>query len=173
MAMTRFRLYEQIDPVFAPNYHRIAQVYMVRKQYDEAIKTYEALIAAEKCGVEPHLMEKPFLRRTILAYQPYIQEDGKFVHRHAVPVLPAEGSENWTALANVYYLAGRLEDAERAYLNALALNPQHANAANNLKVVYGRAQAEGRLKKVDPPQVMPAAGMPPFTGLKVLPRGGR
>ncbi|MDX6768336.1 MAG: tetratricopeptide repeat protein [Elusimicrobiota bacterium] len=173
MAMTRFRLYEQIDPVFAPNYHRIAQIYMIRKDYAAAIKTYEALIDAEKCAVDPKLMEKPLLRRTILAYQPYLVEDGKHVHRHAVPVLPGEGSENWTALANAYYLDGRLEDAERAYLNALALNPQHTNAANNLKVVYGRAQAEGRLKKLDPPAAPPAPGMPPFTGLKVLPRGGR
>lgn len=173
MAMTRFRLYEQIDPVFAPNYHRIAQVYMIRKDFDNAIKTYEALIAADKCAVDPKLLEKPFLRRTILAYQQYVIEDGKHVHRHANPAYAAEGSENWTALANAYYLSGRLEDAERAYLNALALNPGHTNAANNLKVVYGRAQAEGRLKKVDPPPTPPAAGMPPFTGLKVLPRGGR
>lgn len=173
MAMTRFRLYEQIDPVFAPNYHRIAQLYMIRKDFEGAIKTYEALIAAEKCFVDPKLMEKPFLRRTILAYQPYIEENGKFVHRHAVPVLANEGSENWTALANAYYMAGRLEDAERAYLSALALNPQHSNAANNLKVVYGRAQAEGRLKKVDAPKTMPAPGQPPFTGLKVMPRGAR
>lgn len=172
MAMTRFRLYEQIDPVFAPNYHRIAQVYMIRKDYESAIKTYEALINAEKCAVEPRLLQKPLLRRTILAYQPYNEEGGGFVHRHANAALPAEGAENWTALANAYYLVGRLDDAERAYLNALALNPGHANAQNNLRVVYGRAQAEHRLEKVPPPSPaeMPKKGMPPFTGFRVLPR---
>lgn len=169
MAMTRFRLYEQIDPVFAPNYHRIAQIYLIRKDYANAIATYEALIKADKCEVVPNLLKKPFLRRTILAYQPYNLEDGQYVHRHANMVLPAEGSENWTALANAYYMAGRLEDAERAYLNALALNPQHANAQNNLKVVYGRAQAEGRLGKVPPPAAPIPPGMPPYTGFHVLP----
>lgn len=173
MAMTRFRLYEQIDPVFAPNYHRIAQIYMIRKDFDNAIKTYEALINADKCGVDPKLLGNPALRKSILSYQQYVEEDGKPVHRHAVPLFAAEGSENWTALANAYYLAGRLEDAERAYLHALALNPQHSNAANNLKVVYGRAQAEGRLKKVEAPKTPPLPGSLPFTGLKVLPRGGR
>jgi O-antigen ligase/tetratricopeptide (TPR) repeat protein len=170
MAMTRFRLYEQIDPVFAPNYHRIAQVYMIRKDFPSAIKTYEALIAAEKCAVEPSLLDRPLLRRTILAYQPYTLEDGKWVHRHANHVNPAEGSENWTALANAYYMSGDLLGAEKAYLSALALNPEHANAQNNLKVVYGRAQAEGRLGKVPPPPQKPAPGQPPFTGFKVLPK---
>lgn len=170
MAMTRFRLYEQIDPVFAPNYHRMAQIYMIRKDMASAIKTYEALIAAEKCAVEPHLLDRPFLRRTILSYQPYNLEDGRYVHRHANVVNPNEGSENLTALANAYFMAGRLEDAERSYLQALALNPEHANAKNNLGVVYNRARAEGRLKQLPPPPAPPAKGMPPFTGFQVLPR---
>jgi O-antigen ligase/tetratricopeptide (TPR) repeat protein len=170
MAMTRFRLYEQIDPVFPPNYHRIAQIYLIRKDYASAIKTYEALIAAEKCGVEPRLLDKPLLRRSILAYQPYNLEDGHYVHRHANLALPDEGAENWTALANAYYMAGRLEESEHAYLMALSLKPTHANAQNNLKVVYGRAQAEHRLEKVPPPAAPPAPGMPPYTGFHVLPK---
>lgn len=179
LALNRFRLYEQIDPVFPPNYYRMGQIYLMRKQYDLAIKTYEDLILAKPCAVDPGLIAHPFLRRTILSYQQYVQEDGKFVHRHAVPAEPAAAAEAYTSLANAYYLAeqngpagdpaNRLAAAETAYKKALGFKPDFANAKRNLEVVYRKAQVEGRLRKLPPPAKMPEAGEPPFTGYAIAP----
>ncbi|PIR19498.1 MAG: hypothetical protein COV48_01660, partial [Elusimicrobia bacterium CG11_big_fil_rev_8_21_14_0_20_64_6] len=68
-ALIRFKLYHEIDPVFAPNYYRMAQIYMIRKQYDLAIKTYHELIDAQECAADESMLEKPWLRKTILSYQ--------------------------------------------------------------------------------------------------------
>lgn len=178
LALNRFRLYQQIDPVFPPNYYRMGQIYIMRKQYDMAIKTYEDLIEAGPCAVDPKLLASPFLRRTILSYQQYVMEDGKWVHRHAVPVDPPAAAEAYTSLANAHYLAeqnstgdaaGHLQAAEAAYKKALAFLPTFDNAKRNLEVVYRKAQQEGRLRKLTPPATMPGPGEPPFTGYEVGP----
>ena len=147
LAMNRFRLYEQIDPVFPPNYYRMAQIYMMRQQYDKAIDTYKALIDAQSCAVDPKLLESDFLRGTILSYQQYVKDGDAWVHRHAVPAFAREGAEAYTSLANAQFLANRLDDAEKSYRKALELVPDFENAKKNLDVVYRRAQQEGRLKQ--------------------------
>jgi tetratricopeptide (TPR) repeat protein len=174
-------MYRQIDPVFPPNYFRLAQVYIMEQRYDDAIKTYESLIDAVECGVNPKLLAKDSLRNTILSYQAYIQEDGKWVHRHAMPATH-EGSEAYTSLANAHYLAeqnspgkdvaGHLVAAELYYKKALAYDPAFANAKSNLEIVYRKAQTEGRLRKLNPPARMPVPGEPPFTGYEVAPIKG-
>jgi len=181
LALTRFRLYQAVDPVFAPNYYRIGQIYMMRKQYDRAIATYEALIDAEKCAVEPRLLENDFLRKTILSYQLYVKEDGRWVHRHAVnmPGQTRDGAEAYTSLANAHFLAeqtttgkdaaGHLKAAELAYKKALAFEPAFENAKRNLEVVYRKAQQEGRLRQVPPPSPLPGPGDLPYTGYEVGP----
>jgi O-antigen ligase/tetratricopeptide (TPR) repeat protein len=181
LAMTRFRLYQAVDPVFAPNYFRIGQIYMMRKQFDSAIQTYEALIDADKCAVEPSLLKNDFLRRTILSYQLYVKEDAGWVHRHAI-FLPGQtqaGAEAYTSLANAHFLAeqqipgkdlaGHLQASELYYKKALAFEPAFENAKRNLEVVYRKAQQEGRLRQLPPPAKMPAPGEPPFTGYEVGP----
>lgn len=161
-AMTRFRLYEAIDPVFAPNYYRMGQIYMIEKKYDLAAKVYEDYIRADKCAVSPSLMKHPWLRRTILSYQTYVQEPGSPypVHRH-------ESAEAYTNLANAYYLGQHLGKAEAAYRHALALDPNFDQAKRNLSVVYGKAKSLGRLRKIAAPQ--PGAGPGPFTGYEIVP----
>ena len=180
LAINRFRLYRQIDPVFPPNYYRMAQVYIMEQRYDDAIKTYEALIDAEECAVDPKLLTNGFLRRTILSYQQYTQEDGHWVHRHAMPQTH-EGAEAYTSLANAHYLAeqnggrdvaGHLIAAELYYKKALAFDAAFDNAKRNLEIVYRKAQSEGRLRKPTPPARMPGAGEPPFTGYEVAPIKG-
>lgn len=181
LAMTRFKLYRAIDPVFAPNYYRIGQIHMMRKQFDQAIATYRALIDAEKCAVEPRLLANDLLRRTILSYQLYVKEDDAWVHRHAV-YMPGEtraASEAYTSLANAHYMAeleskskdvaGHLQAAEKAYRKALSFEPAYENARRNLEVVYRKAQSEGRLRQVPAPAKLPGPGEPPFTGYEVGP----
>jgi len=176
--MNRFRMYQAIDPVFPPNYYRMAQIYILEKKYDDAINTYEELIDAEKCAVDPKLLAKDYLRRSILSYQFYVTENGHWVHRHAVPEVPKDAAEAYTSLANAHYLAeqnapkdaaGHLVSAEAYYKKALSFDPTFDNAKRNLEIVYRKAQAEGRLRKLTPPAKMPAPGEPPFTGYEVAP----
>ena len=163
-ALNRFLLYRAIDPVFAPNYFRIGQVYMIEKRWDMAARAYEDYINAEKCQVAESLISKPWMRRTILAYQDYVDEPGipYPVHRH-------ESAEAYTNLANAYFMLGRLEDSERAYRHALKLDPNFDQAKRNLQVVYNKAQSLGRLRKLPGP---PPAFKPtdlPYTGYEILP----
>ena len=181
LAINRFRLYQQIDPVFAPNFYRLAQAYLLEKRYDEAIKTYEELIDAEKCAVDPKLLADDFLRNTILSYQPYMMENGRWAHRHAGAQSPKDAAEAYVNLANAHYLAeqtspkdaaGHLIAAEAYYRKALAFDPAFENAKRNLEIVYRKAQSEGRLRKSALPAKAPPPGEPPFTGYEVAPIKG-
>ena len=181
LAIKRFRMYEAIDPVFPPNFYRLAQVYILEKKYDEAIKVYERFIDAGQCAADPKLLAHDFLRNTILSYQPYLSEDGHWVHRHAGLWAPKEAAEAYTSLANAHYLAeqaspkdtaNHLIAAEAYYKKALSFDPAFENSKRNLEIVYRKAQAEGRLRKAAPPAKMPAPGEPPFTGYEVAPIKG-
>lgn len=172
MAMTRFKLYYQIDPVFAPNYYRMAQIHMIRRQFDLAVKDYQAYIDALRCSVDPSLLEKPWLRNTILSYQNYEQLDGQWTHRHVGAVnRMRESAEAYTSMANALFMDNRFPEAEQAYRTALSYDTGFDMAKKNLEVTYRRAQAEGRLKQV---QVAPGTkivpGLPVPTGWIVAPK---
>ncbi|NNN06087.1 MAG: hypothetical protein HKL90_09335, partial [Elusimicrobia bacterium] len=167
------------------NYFRIAQIYMMRKQYPQAIRTYQELIAAQACAVEPKLLTHDFLRRTILSYQPYVRETDAsghevWVHRHADAQEPHDAAEAYTNLANAEFLAhqadphapGYLESAERDYRLALSFVPTYDQAGKNLQVVYRLAQMEKRLKPVSGPAPQAEPGRPWFTGYEVVPSKG-
>jgi len=140
-AMNRFRLYQAIDPVFPPNYYRMGQIYMIRKDYAMAAKTYEDLIYAPKCQAEPSLLSKAVFRNKLLAYQEYKEEPGEPlpVHRH-------ESAEAYTNLANAYFMLERYPDSEKAYLRALALDPNFNQAKTNLAVLQQKVKALGQKK---------------------------
>ncbi|MDD5629670.1 MAG: O-antigen ligase family protein, partial [Elusimicrobia bacterium] len=86
-ALTRFYLYQAVDPVFEPNYFRIGQVYMIwaqraqqqgrrdeaRANFAKAAETYEMLISAPRCAVDRSLLDKDYLLKTILSYQRYVE----------------------------------------------------------------------------------------------------
>ena len=172
LALNRYRLYQAIDPVFAPNYYRMGQLYMTRRQYDEAIKVYEELIGAPQCEAAPSILSQDVRRNTILSYQQYVLEDGRWVHRHAIPREPyiRDGAEAYTSLANAHFMAGHLEESEKLYKKALSFDPAFEQAKRNLEVAYRKAQAEGRLIKQIPPAKMPGPGEIPFTGYEVAPK---
>ncbi|MCR4294928.1 MAG: O-antigen ligase family protein [Elusimicrobia bacterium] len=172
MAMTRFRLYYQIDPVFAPNFYRMAQIHMIRKQYDAAARTYQAYIDAAQCAVAPSLLEKPWMRKSILSYQHYAQLDGAWAHRHVGQSNRLrESAEAYASLANALFMGDRFPEAEQAYRIALSYDQNFEMAKKNLEVTYRRAQADGRLKpaKVESgTQIVP--GVPVPTGWLVVPK---
>ena len=171
MAMTRFKLYFQVDPVFPPNYYRMAQVHMIRKEFDLAAKTYQALIDAQRCAADPSLLEKDWMRKSILSYQGYTQIDGVWTHRHVAVAQSREAAEAYTSLANALFMGSRFEEAEKAYRTALSYEPNFEMAKKNLEITYRRAQADGRLKpmKVEP-GAKPIPGLPIPTGWMVVPK---
>lgn len=157
-ALTRFYMYQALDPVFEPNYQRIGQIYMMwgqraqqagrwaeaRADYQKAAEDFETSINAPKCAVAPALLAKDVLRRTILAYQTYVKADGgPLVHKH-------ETAAAYGSLGNVYYMLGRRQEAEQAYLRALAIDPGFAQASNNLSVLYQQTRAGGRPRAASP-----------------------
>ena len=172
MAMTRFKLYYQIDPVFAPNFYRMGQIHMVRQEYDLAVKAYQAYIDAERCAVDPSLAEKDFLRDTILSYQHYEKIDGKWTHRHVGAInRMRESAETYTSMANALFMGNRFPEAEQAYRIALSYDQNFDLAKKNLEVTYRRAQGEGRLKKVEvAPGTKIVPGQPVPTGWIVVPK---
>jgi tetratricopeptide (TPR) repeat protein len=175
-ALTRFLMYQAIDPVFEPNYHRIGQIYMIwgqsasqngrkeeaRGYFEKAVQTYEMFINAPRCAIAPDLLDKNFLRTSILSYQRYVRRpDGTFTHKH-------ESAEAYTNLANAYFMLERWNDSENAFRQALALNPNYVQAKNNLTVLYQKMKSLGRLRAV--PQ--PMSGTPsegPYTGYEIVP----
>jgi tetratricopeptide (TPR) repeat protein/O-antigen ligase len=163
-AMERFRMYEALDPVFPANYYRIGQVYMIEKKYALAVKAYRDFINAEKCEVAPSLAAKPLLMRTLLSYQNYKNEPGvpHPVHRH-------ETAEVYANLGNAYFMLENLNEAERAYLKALSLEPNNEQAKRNLTITYNKAQQLGRLKRLSTGGRAWKAGEIPVTGYEILP----
>ena len=163
-ALQRFRLYENLDPVFPQNYYRMGQVYMIQKRWSEAAKVYENYLKAERCAAAPNLISKNWLRNSLLSYQSYVNEPGLPypVHRH-------QSAEAYTNLANAYFMLERLNEAEATYLKALALDPNHEQAKRNLTVAYNKAQTLGRLRRLPglPRRAQP--GEPPYTGYEIMP----
>lgn len=161
-ALERLKMYEQIDPVFAPNYYRMGQVYMIQKRWDLAAKAYEDLIRAEKCAVDESLISRDWLRTSILSYQQYFAQPGQLhpAHRH-------ESADAWTNLANAYFMLERMEDSEKAYRKALSIDPNFEQAKRNLSILYQKAQSQGRLKSV-PLQAAPIPGAVQ-TGFEIVP----
>ena len=164
MALIRFKLYRQIDPVFPPNYYRMAQIFMIRKQYDEAAKHYQDFIDAGGCDVAPSLLVKPYLRNSILSYQQYAFESGTWKHSHTRADQPRESAEAYTSLANAQFMGGRFEEAEQNYRKALSFDQKFEMARRNLEVTYRKAQELGRLKQVPVTSTAIVPGLPVPTG---------
>jgi tetratricopeptide (TPR) repeat protein len=53
-ALARLNLYENLDPVYPPNYYRKAQIYISRKDYASAEREYLRDIGAWKCYRKDH-----------------------------------------------------------------------------------------------------------------------
>ena len=59
MALARLNLYENLDPVYAMNYYRKAQIYIIRQDFKSAEREYLANINALKCHKKDHLHATP------------------------------------------------------------------------------------------------------------------
>ena len=59
MAMARFNLYENLDPVYNLNYYRKAQIYLIKHDLAGAEREYRHNLEAWKCHVKGHLHDTP------------------------------------------------------------------------------------------------------------------
>ncbi|TPW20253.1 MAG: hypothetical protein FD126_1877 [Elusimicrobia bacterium] len=162
LALKRFTLYSLHDPVFPPNWHRIAEIHMARNEVDKVIEAYRNLVEAPFCAADDQISQAERGRKSVLAYMRHRQVDGKWVHRHDDP-------DAYARLGNAYYMRGDLRAAESSYKDALKFDPGNQMAQKNIQVVYMKAQQEGRLK-VTPPagpgqqpllEILPAKALPP------------
>ena len=120
-AILQFRKYQRLDPVWAPNYFRLAQIYVLRKDYDKAISVYNEYLEAKPCVVHRH--------------------DGLPVPGFSTGEGPTtEANEAYTLIGNAQFLKGDLNAAAQAYQMALKLNPDNAGAKQNLAFLYQKLQ---------------------------------
>ncbi len=144
-ALERFKRYQMHDPVFLPNYFRMGQIYMARKQYDKAIENYEQMVNAPFCDVPDDWEQTERWRKHLGAFQYYYQQpDKKWKHTHP-------DHQGYTQLANAYFLAGNMPKAEYNYKMALKLNPNDEHAKRNLDVLYQKARALGMVQQTPAP----------------------
>jgi tetratricopeptide (TPR) repeat protein len=167
-AINRYRLYQQIDPVFPPNYYQMGQVYMMERKFDEMAQTELDNIMAPKCQVDPSLAKNKLLMKTILSYHTYVNEpDLPYpVHRH-------ESGEAYTNLGNAYLLGQKFDEAEKAYRKALELEPTFDQAKRNLVVLEQTRKNHGKIQMpmpmippTPPPSVLLPAGANEFHPVK-------
>ncbi|MDE2313974.1 MAG: tetratricopeptide repeat protein, partial [Elusimicrobia bacterium] len=175
LAMTRYRLYEGLDPVYGPNFLRMGQIYMMEKDYQDAADTYKDFLLAPKGQVAPSLIENEWLRKTILSYQDYFNVPGipYPVHRHENYAEDPSCVSALTGLGDADYMLGKISEAEYAYLKAIKLDPNKkdpalAPAERGLSLVYSKAKAEGRLRRAPPPK-SPSPDSLPYTGYEIIP----
>lgn len=132
-AIHQFRKYQNLDPVFFPNYMRLAQVYISEKRIDDAIEVYNEYLDAKAC----------------------------VVHRHDNPPTP-DATEAYALLGNAYMMKGDLRQAQQDYVRALQLDPNNSYARQNLQYLYQQAQKFHLLRPPPAaPSPRPASAPPP------------
>jgi len=112
----------QIDPVFARNYYRMAQIYMIRKQYEprgEGLpglpSTRSAAPRTSPCSRSPGCAHDPFLS-DLRAAGPA----GGPIATSARSNRLRESAETYTSMANALFMDNLFPEAERAYRIALS-----------------------------------------------------
>ncbi|MBI3291675.1 MAG: tetratricopeptide repeat protein [Elusimicrobia bacterium] len=123
-ALRSFQHYHALDPVFSPNYARMAWVYIQLKDFPKAEATYREDLEAIECRSPKHNI---------------LREGWEKTHRH-------ENPETYVNLGDAQYYQGRLQDAERSFRQALALKADYPNALRNLAILLAQTQrlSEGR-----------------------------
>jgi tetratricopeptide (TPR) repeat protein len=142
-------MYHNLDPVFAPNYYAMAQIFHARGQHNKAIETFLSLINAKECRVDLRFLQKEFVRKTLLDYQTYIYRQGQWMHLHEDP-------KTYSDLGGAYWMNGDAAHALQSFQQALALNPNFTPAKQNLEHLSAILRSHGSIQRVSsPPAVMP------------------
>lgn len=129
-AIYYFKRYHGIDPVFEPNYLRMAYVHTqlaelaglvgetaeVNRQFDLAEAAYNESLNATVCGIPQNNV---------------LHEDWDRTHRHY-------NSEVFENLGNARFIRNNFVGAAKAYRMATWKDPNNVRAAKNLAAAYGR-----------------------------------
>ena len=133
------RAIEEHQPAQAEFYFELAEAYLKTRQFDEAIRLYEAAIERRP----NYLLARRNLGLALLlaGRLPQATETTRAVLNEA----PKE-AEVWNALGETYYPQRKLDEAVEAFEKAVTLDPDLAEAHNNLgaaKLLQGNvAEAE-------------------------------
>lgn len=117
-ALAEFDRYREIDPIFSVNYQRIAWIYIQLGELDKAEAVYRAHLTF------PDLLKKP-------PHNAWVED---WSVRRA-----GEYAETYINLGNLYYMKNDLAAAQKAYEEAVRLNPSALVAMKNLALIYGRS----------------------------------
>lgn len=172
-AEAEFKAAVKIDPLYDAAFYGLGQVYMVKKQYDDAIRAYVDSRNAFKAGAAGRATDmvtsERRIRDQIQALREYIRHIERTgarnptlaadIQRHQTTIRQLEAQLTLTAgsmpevpaglslaLGSAFFRTGNLAEAEREYLEAVRVDAGFGEAHNNLAVVY---MLTGRLAQAE------------------------
>jgi tetratricopeptide (TPR) repeat protein len=123
------------DPDSLKARNNLANEYMGRKKFDEAIKLYKEAIAIDP-GYEDAYVNLGNAYGVTGGYK-----DAISMYRKAIEIKP-DDPKAWYNMANVYAFLGERNEAIRGYKKAIEFDPQYWRAYNKLGMIY---KAMGRI----------------------------
>jgi tetratricopeptide (TPR) repeat protein len=123
-ALARLSLYENLDPVYPPNYYRKAQIYIARRDFQSAEREYLNNINGWRC------------------YHDNSKYESGFAAQHGT-------QEAYTYLGNVEYALNKPKEAFEAYGKVLELNPEAQPAKTKYATLKQRLASEAHKPKAE------------------------
>jgi Flp pilus assembly protein TadD len=173
-AETEFKAAAKIDPLFDAAFYGLGQVYMARREYDDAIRAYvdsrHAFLEGARLRATNKTAMDRRIRDQIQTLQDYIRDLERAgtrrnpnlvadIQRHRTRIrqlqaqltlsaasMPEVPAGLSMALGSAFFRTGNLVEAEREYLEAVRVDADFGEAHNNLAVVY---LVTGRLDKAE------------------------
>lgn len=166
IAEREFRQAVRLDPLYDAAFYGLGQVYMATKRYEDALQAYFQARDAFKASAAGDLLDRVAADRRLKDQIQAIRDQVTQYERQAsvnrsptatatidrykdqIRLLEGRLSRNSSgapqpvpagfslAIGSAFFRLHRLEDAEREYLAAVAVNKSFGEAWNNLAVVY-------------------------------------
>jgi tetratricopeptide (TPR) repeat protein len=187
-AVREFQAAIELDPLMVLAHYNLGQAHMALKQYPQAVQAYQGCraalkeinsleqeqVVAREQQTDDEIRELQEVARRLRAAREADTGNRVMMVEERIRVLEStrrkggqvapEPAELPLALGSAYFRQGALEDAEREYKQAVALDAKLGAAYNNLAVIHmlgGRfAQAREAVKKAE------KAGFPVHPNLK-------
>ncbi|MEF3280163.1 MAG: O-antigen ligase family protein [Elusimicrobiota bacterium] len=129
-AMNRFELYQNLDPVFAYNYLRRAQVWIFKNNFKKAEQEYLNYLNAWRCNEHNFLSAQKVYGKDHQGTGMSNEYKPKDIYPHLCDV--------YTNLANLYFIQGDIKKSYENYLKALNINPEYEPAKRNIQAAKAR-----------------------------------
>ena len=125
-----------MDETSATTHALLGNIYLVEKQYDQAISELEKALA-----LNPYRADNIGLLGMILAYAGKLKK-AISMFRKAMTLNPVPPDWYYHQLAGIYATTGRFEEAISAYRESLQRNPDNIPAHSGLAAIYGSSDRE-------------------------------